>query len=194
MRAPSGQLEDLEWVRETLHRDGPERPHLDVAFGQRQRMRRDHDRAGVGDLLHPRGQMRRLADGRVVHVEIAADGPYHDFPGVQPDADLDHSRVRTPHLLRVCLHALLHPERGIAGAHGVILMGQRRPEERHDAVAHHLVDRALVPMDRLNHSLENGIENLARFLGVTVGEQLHGAFEIGKEHGDLFTLALEGRL
>ncbi len=57
---------------------------------------------------------RRLADGRVVHVEVAADSPHHDLPGVQPDADCDHGGVRASHLVRVLLHALLHPEGRVA--------------------------------------------------------------------------------
>jgi hypothetical protein len=36
------------------------------------------------------------------------------------------------------------------------------------------------------------IENLARLLGIAVGQQLHRALEIGEQHGDLFALALEG--
>jgi len=76
----------------------------------------------------------------------------------------------------------------------VILVGQRRPEEGHDPVAHHLIDGALVVVNGLHHVSKNGIENLARLLGVTVGEQLHRALEVGEEHGDLFTLAFEGAL
>ena len=135
--------------------------------------------------------MRRLADGRVVHVEIAADGAHDDLAGVQPDADLDHGRVRASHLLRVLLHALLHPERRVAGPHGVVLVGERRAEERHDPVAHDLVHRALVAVDRLHHPLEHGVEELARLLGIAVGQQLHRALEVGEEHGDLLALAFE---
>jgi class 3 adenylate cyclase len=43
------------------------------------------------------------------------------------------------------------------------------PEERHDPVAHHLVDGALVTMDRFHHMLEDRIEKLARLFGITVG-------------------------
>jgi hypothetical protein len=48
--------------------------------------------------------------------------------------------------------------------------GQRRSEERHDPVAHHLIDGALVPVDGLHHLLENAIEELARLLGVAVSQ------------------------
>ena len=48
-------------------------------------------------------------------------------------------------------------------------MRERRAEEGHDPVAHDLVDRALVPVDRLHHSLEDGVEKLPRLLRVPVG-------------------------
>jgi len=78
--------------------------------------------------------------------------------------------VRSSHLVRVLLHTLLHPECRIAGTHGVVLVSEWRAEERHDAVAHHLVDRALVAVDRLHHPLEDRIEDLARLLRITIGE------------------------
>ena len=70
-------------------------------------------------------------------------------------------------------------------------MGERRAEERHDAVAHHLVDRALVVMDGVHHQREDGIEKLARLFRIAVGEQLHRALQIGEENRDLLTLAFE---
>jgi hypothetical protein len=193
-RAGPRHLVDLHRLGEPLHRHGAERLHLDVALGQRQRPGRDHDRAGIGELLHARGQVCRLADGRVVHVEIVADGAHDDLPGVQPDADLDHGPVRASHLFRIRLHGLLHPERREAGSHGVVLVGEGGAEEGHDPIAHHLVHGALVAVDGVHHQREEGIENLARLLGIAVGEQLHGALEIGEEHGDLLALALHGRL
>ena len=96
--------------------------------------------------------------------------------------------------VRVLLHRLLHSQRSVAGPHRVILMGEGRAEQRHNPVAHHLVDGALVAVDGLHHEFQNGIENLARFLWIAIGEQLHRALEIGEEHGDLLTLALERAL
>ena len=101
---------------------------------------------------------------------------------------------RSAHVLGVPLHRLLHPQRGVARPHRVILVGERRAEERHDAVAHYLVDSALVAMDRLHHPLEHGVEELARLLGIAVGEQLHRALEVGEEHRHLLALAFEGGL
>jgi hypothetical protein len=53
-------------------------------------------------------------------------------------------------------------------------------EQRHDPVAHHLVDRALVVMDGLHHSLKNRVHDLPCLFGVTIGEQFHGALQVGK--------------
>ena len=50
---------------------------------------------------------------------------------------------------------------------------------------------ALEAMDGFHHVLEHGVEKLARLLGITVGEQLHGALEVGEEDGHLFAFAFE---
>ena len=76
----------------------------------------------------------------------------------------------------------------------MILMGERGAEERHDPVAHHLVDGALVAVDRLHHVLEDGVEELARLLRVTVGEELHRALEVCEQNRNLLALAFEGGL
>ena len=138
--------------------------------------------------------MRRLADGRVVHVEIAADGAHDDLAGIQPDADLQVHAVGIEDALGMALHPLLHAQRRVAGAHGVILVGEGRAEQRHDPVAHHLVDGALVVVDGLHHVLEDRVEELARLLGIAVGEQLHRALEVGEQHRHLLALAFECRL
>ena len=67
-------------------------------------------------------------------------------------------------------------------------------EQSHDSVAHHLIDGALVAMDGLHHLLEYRIEDLPRLLGIAVGEQLHGALEVGEEDRDLLAFAFEGLL
>src|SRR5207244_8469407 len=44
-------------------------------------------------LFHARGEMRRLTDRRVVHVQVIADRADHDLAGVEPDADLHRHAV-----------------------------------------------------------------------------------------------------
>jgi hypothetical protein len=119
--------------------------------------------------------VRGLADRRVVHAQIAADRPDDDLAGIQPDPDLERDAVRPTHLLGVPAHGSLHVDCRIAGPHRVILVGDRRPEERHDPVAHHLVHRTLVAVDRLHHAVEHRVQELPGVLGVAVGEQLQRA-------------------
>ena len=115
-------------------------------------------------------------------------------PELRPTRILTTAAVSAPHLFRVLLHAFLHPERRVASAHGVILVGQRRAEEGHDPVAHDLVHGALVAVDSFHHPLEDRIEQLPRLLGIAVGEQLHRALEISEEHGHLLPFAFERAL
>jgi len=189
--SPAHDLEDLDGLREPAHGHGPERPDLDIALGQTQGVLGHEGGARARELLHPRGQVRGLADGGVVHVEIAVDRPHHHLARIEPHADLHVDALRAPELVRVPADRLLHPERGMAGAHRVILVTHGGAEEGHDAVAHDLVDGALVAMHRFHHPLEHRIEKLARFLGIAVGQELHGALEIGEDHGDELALPLE---
>jgi hypothetical protein len=93
----------------------------------------------------------------------------------EPHADLDGHAVRAEDTLGVLRDRLLHPQRRVARPDCVVLVGQRRSEERHDPVAHDLVDGALVAVDGLHHPFEHRIEQLPRLLGITVGEQFHRA-------------------
>jgi len=49
-------------------------------------------------------------------------------------------------------------------------------------------------MDGLHHVLQHRVEELARLLGVAVGEQLHRSLEVSEENRDLLGLALQGGL
>jgi len=76
----------------------------------------------------------------------------------------------------------------------VVLVGEGRAEEGHDPVAHDLIDRPFVPMDGLHHQFENGIEELARLLGISVGEQFHRALQVGEQDCYLLAFSFEGAL
>ena len=95
------------------------------------------------------------------------------------------------HLLAVAAHGRLDGQGGVTGAHGVVLVGHGRPKQRHDAVAHDLVYRALVAVHRGHQVLQDRVEDLPGFLGVAVGDQLQGALQVGKQHRDLLTLAFQ---
>ena len=124
-------------------------------------------------------------------MQVVANRP-DDHLGVESNADLHLHTMRATHLLAVAAQRVLHRQGGIAGAHGVVLMGERGAKERHDAIAHDLVDGAFIAMHRLHHALQDGVEQLPGLLRVAVGQEFHRALEIRKQHGDLLALAFEG--
>jgi hypothetical protein len=94
----------------------------------------------------------------------------------------------------VSFDRVLHAQRGVTGTHRMVLVGNGCAEQRHDAVTHDLVDRALVAVDGLHHVLEDRIEDLPRLFGIAISEQLHRTLEVGEEHCHLFALAFQGGL
>ena len=56
----------------------------------------------------------------------------------------------------------------------------------------HLVHGAFIAVHGVHHALQGGIEELLGVFGIEVANQLRRAFEVGKEHRDLFALAFQG--
>ena len=94
-----------------------------------------------------------------------------------------------PHLCTVAADGLLHGECGIAGPYSVVFMRDRRPKQGHNAIAHDLVHGPFIAMHGRHHALQHRVEELAGLLRVTVTQEFHGAFEIGKQHRDLLAFA-----
>jgi hypothetical protein len=86
---------------------------------------------------------------------------------------------------------LHHLQGGVPGPQRVVLVGERRTEQRHDAVTHDLVHGAFVGVDCFHHPLDDRVEDLAGLLGIAAGDELHRALHVGKEHRHLLALALE---
>ena len=113
-------------------------------------------------------------------MEITADGAHNDLTRVEADLDLNVHAVLVACLLGVLLHQLLHPQRRQARPHRMVFLGEGRPEERHDPIPHYLVHRSLVVADGFHHALEDGVEELAGVLRISVGEQLHRGLQAGE--------------
>jgi hypothetical protein len=54
------------------------------------------------------------------------------------------------------------------------------------------VDCALVAMHGVHHAVQGGIQEPLGGFGVEVGDELGGAFQVGKQHRDLLALAFQG--
>ena len=168
-----GDLVHVHRGVEPLDGQRAQRLDLNEALRQAQRVRGNQDGPRQRRLFHPRGKVRGLADGGVVHPEVAADGAHDDLARIEAHANLDGNADGAAQLVAVPFYRVLHPQSGIAGPHGMVLVGERGAEEGHDAVAHGLVDGALVTVDGLHHALEHRIEELTRLLRVAICEQLH---------------------
>jgi hypothetical protein len=127
-------------------------------------------------------------------VQVVVDGPDHHLARVQADPDLHLDPVPAADVRRVAADRLLHGQGRVTGAHGVVLMGDRGPKQRHDAVAHDLVDGALIAVHGVHQALQDRIEELSGLLRVTVGQELHGALQVREQHGHLLALAFQGSL
>jgi hypothetical protein len=114
-------------------------------------------------------------------------------PSIEPDADAQLAAVGTAHLLGIPAQGRLHGQGRITGADGVILVANGGTEERHDAVAQHLVHRALIAVHRVHHVVQSGIEELLGGFGVKVLDQCGGVCDVGKQDGHLLAFAFEGR-
>ena len=191
-RADARQIERLDRLRQALHRHLPQGPQVQEAFGEAGGRRGQPDRSGARQLLHPAREVDGRADRVVVHAEVVADRAHQDLARMQADPRADLEAMALAHPLGLARHRLLDRERGIAGAHRVVLVGDRRPEQGHDAVAQHLVHDALVTVHRGHHGADRGIQDLASVLGVQGLDQGERTLDVGEQHGDLLALALEG--
>src|SRR5216684_8717261 len=72
-------------------------------------------------------------------------------------------------------------------------LGERGPEQSHDAVPECPDDRALEPLDRLAHRQYGGTQLLHCLFRIEAGDELSRADDIGKEHRGLLALAPDGK-
>ena len=154
----------------------------------------DDDLPGSGQRQHPRGQVRGVADRRVVHAKIPADRADDDGAGVDPDAHLEVPLVLALDLVAQGLQVAVDLERGVKRAGRVILVGDRRAEQRHDAVPEKLIDRALVAVNRVQDHLEGAVHDGVDLLGIQALGHRREAGHVGEHHGDLLALSLDGAL
>ena len=164
---------------------------LEIPLGQLAGVLADQDGPGGGEPFQPRGQAGGVADRNVIRMQVVlADGADHDRAAVHADADLQVDTLLAAQPFGVAPPALLHPQRGEQRPLGVILVGQRRAEQREDAVAHGLRHVAFVTMDRVHHELQRRVDDRARVFGIEVFDEGHRALDVGEQCGDRLALAV----
>src|SRR5437773_4830320 len=152
------------------------------------------DAARLRQLLHAGGEPDDVTLRGVVHAQVVADSPDDDLARVEAHPHRELEPALAPHGFGERPEIARQLERGRAGALGVVLVGDRGAEERHDAVAGVLVDRPLVAVDAVREDPEEAIEEAMPLLGIDALGELHRARDISEEDGDRLALALERAL
>ena len=147
--------------------------------------------AGLGQRLHPLGEADRVADGRVAAHVAAPDRPGDHLARVDPDPDREVEALGAAQLGGVAGDVLEHPQRRVAGAPRMVLVGDRRAEDGHDPVAGEFVDGPLELLDRPGEDREEALHDVAPLLGVVLLREVHRALDVGEQHGDLLALGIE---
>ena len=149
---------------------------------------------GAAGLLHPGGDVHRVAHRRVLLAVRRPDLPDDDRPRVDPDADVqvEAPLVREPLAERRDRGDDLEPRHHRALR--VVLVRGRGAEEGEDRVAHQAGDRALVADDRLDQPLVGGVHHLGPVLGVELLGHRGRAADVAEQHRDDAPLARPGRL
>ncbi len=166
---------------------------LELAFDQGGGGRADRRRSRRGQRLDPLAQRGRVADRHEVHVHVVADRAHDHLAGVQPAPDRELHPVAPRQLRGQPGHLALELEHRQARAPRVVLVRERRAEDRQQAVTGELVDGPLERMDRGRGDPQEAIEDKAPALGVQRAGQLHRADDVGVHHRHLLALALDPR-
>src|SRR5205823_13339585 len=63
----------------------------------------------------------------------------------------------------------------------MIFVGYWGAKERHNAVPEHPVHGAFVAVHGVHHDVQRWVQELSRLFGIEAGNQLGGAFDVGKQ-------------
>jgi hypothetical protein len=180
-RPQPGYLDHVNRLAHPLDSGRPQRFEVEVPFTQLSGLLGDGDRTGRRQRLHPCRQAGRVPDRRILVMRVTGlDRSHHHFAGVDPNPRLHGKISSLTQFYRVAAQLLLHPQRCVERALGMILMGDGRAEQGEDAVAGRLHDVAVVAVHRVDHQLQRRIDDRSRLLGVEVLHQLHRTLDVGE--------------
>jgi hypothetical protein len=138
---------------------------------------RDHDRPRLGQRLHARGDIGRIAKD--------FSGLIHDHrPALDPDAGDELRLARTGVLAFEFGERAVNGERGANRAFGIVLLRDRVSEQSHQPVAERLGDTSAHLRHRGRGRVEVGAEQNAPVLDVETGRKAGRSDKIAEHHGD----------
>jgi hypothetical protein len=126
-------------------------------------------RVGCRDLLHSRREVGCVTEGRVVHAQIVADLADHNLSRIESHAYREADPFGDAQLVRVAAQRFAQVQCGIASALREVFVRDRGTEQRHDAIATVLVDRAFEAVNAFGQDLEEPIHDAVPFFRVEFG-------------------------
>ena len=179
-------------LRDALERRGAEVAQREPAGDEPRGAVGDADGARLGERFHALREAHGVALRGVVHAQVVADLPDHHLARVDPHAHGEAQAPRDAQLVAPAAQRVAQMQRRVARALRVILVRDRRAEQRHDAVARVLVDGAFEAVDSVGQDLEEAIQDAVPLLGIDRLRELQRALHVREEHRDLLALPLEG--
>ena len=175
---------------EALEPGRPELAQLEHLAQEPARAVRDHHGTRRGRLLQPRGQVRRLADHRLLAGGTLADEVAHDH---EAGRDADPRRERLPGRGGEPADGLGDRQARPHGTLGVVLVRAGPAEVGQHAVAHELGDVPAEARDLARDGVLVGAQDLAHLLGVEPAAQRGRADQVAEHHRELSALGRGGR-
>jgi hypothetical protein len=146
--------------------------------------------ARLGERLEPCGDIGRVADGRVVGLEVGPERADDDRAGVDADAHREPGAATGRETVREPVHRVAHRERRAHGTLRVVPVRHGRAEDGHEAVARELIHDARKAIHRRKGRPEVSLEQLVELLGIEPFGERGRPDEVAKEHRDVAALAL----
>ena len=137
-----GHLVHRERLADSLDLDLAELAEGEVALAHSPQALAHRDRSGTGNRLQARRQVGREPDRRVLGVAAGLDSAYHDLAAAHPDPRLDRWAALRREPGCVLADRPLHRQCGVQRALRMVLVSERRAEQRENAVASGLGDVA----------------------------------------------------
>ncbi len=153
-------------------------------------VRGDLHRAGLGGLLHPRGDVHGVAHRGVLQAQIRAHLADHDLARVDADSDVQIQAALGCHLRSVGRDRLHDVQPRGDRALRIVLVRDGGAEEREDRIPHQTRERALVPVDRRDQAFERAVHDLGPVLWVQGLRHRGRALDVAEDHRDDAALPL----
>src|ERR1700722_10700265 len=130
-----------------------------------------------------------MAERGEVHAQIVADLRYHHLARVEADADVEPDAVTGFHRRTEGQQGVADMQGGEAGSARMVLVRDRRTEQRDDPVAAELIRCAFKPVDTLGNDLDVILDDAEPMFGVHPFRQGHGALYVDGQDGDVLAFA-----